>query len=56
MFTFDLAYFHGWGTESTEFEGGMVADTVAIIELPKGHILTTAPGKIRFIDAVEGVE
>ncbi|MCL2856182.1 MAG: hypothetical protein FWE19_00460 [Oscillospiraceae bacterium] len=50
---FEMGYFHGWGQVSTEFENGGVTDTIAIVELPDGSIVTPAPGDIRFLDAVE---
>lgn len=49
---FDLGYFHGWGSQSTEYEMGGVSDTVAIIELMGGKVITTAPNRITFIDKI----
>lgn len=48
-FEFELGYFHQWGVEGTEFEQGGVTDTVAIIELPDGTVITTPPNCIQFI-------
>ena len=53
-FKFDLGYFHQWGVESTEFEQGAVTDTMAIVELPDGTIITTSPNCIQFLERTGG--
>jgi len=46
---FENGLFHMWGSESTEYENGAVADTVAIVELPDGAVRTVYPNKLSFI-------
>ena len=50
---FENGLFHMWGSESTEYENGAVADTVAIVELPDGAVRTVYPNKLSFIRADE---
>ena len=41
--------FHQWGNHSTEYDNGPANDTVAIIELENGEIVTCIPEKVTFI-------
>lgn len=48
--TFELGYFHKWGTGFDTLEQGLVSFTNAIVELPDGRIITTDPENIVFLD------
>ena len=47
---FKLGYFHKWGIDSEEVEGGALNYTMGIVELPNGEIVTVTPENIKFID------
>lgn len=47
---FSLAYFHEWGTDSEEVEGGVLNYTIGIVELKNGKIVTVMPENIKFVD------
>lgn len=47
---FERGLFHMWGNQSTEYENGAVADTVAIVELPDGTVRTVYPNKLAFVN------
>lgn len=51
---FGLGYFHAWGMNYEEFETGPGNYSVAIVELPDGHIVMPMPDDIVFLDRVEG--
>ncbi len=42
--------FHCWGTDFVEFESGPGNYTIAIVELPGGRIVKSAPTDIRFLE------
>ena len=44
-----IGYFHTWGKDFEEFEGGAVEITVAIVELGDGSIITLSPELIQFL-------
>lgn len=47
---FSLGYFHEWGIDSEEVEGGVLNYTIGIVELKNGKIVTVMPENIKFID------
>lgn len=47
---FSLGYFHEWGTDSEEVEGGVLNYTIGIVELKNGKIVTVMPENIKFVD------
>ena len=47
---FCLGYFHEWGIDSEEVEGGALNYTIGIVELKNGKIVTVMPENIKFID------
>ena len=47
---FSLGYFHEWGIDSEEVEGGVLNYTIGIVELKNGKIVTIAPENIKFVD------
>lgn len=47
--SFERGYFHEWGVESAEFETGGVTDSVALVELESGKVVTVAPRNLEFI-------
>ena len=47
---FSLGYFHEWGIDSEEVEGGVLHYTIGIVELKSGKIVTVVPENIKFID------
>lgn len=47
---FGLGYFHEWGIDSEEVEGGALNYTIGIVELKNGKIVTVMPENIKFID------
>ena len=47
---FSLGYFHEWGIDSEEVEGGVLNYTIGIVELKNGKVVTVMPENIKFID------
>ncbi len=47
---FSLGYFHEWGIDSEEVEGGVLNYTIGIVELKNGKIVTVMPKNIKFVD------
>ena len=47
---FSLGYFHEWGIDSEEVEGGVLNYTIGIVELKNGKIVTVIPENIKFVD------
>ena len=47
---FSLGYFHEWGIDSEEVEGGVLNYTIGIVELKNGRIVTVIPENIKFVD------
>ena len=47
---FNLGYFHEWGIDSEEVEGGVLNYTIGIVELKNGKIVTVMPENIKFVD------
>ena len=47
---FSLGYFHEWGIDSEEVEGGVLNYTIGIVELKNGRIVTVMPENIKFVD------
>lgn len=48
-------WFHGWGTDYEEFEGGPGNYSVGIIELENGQVVRALPETITFLDRPEDV-
>lgn len=51
--TFELGYFHSWGSDYDEFENGVGNYSVAIVELPDGSVVTPMVRDIQFLDSNE---
>lgn len=51
--SFDIGYFHGWGTDYDELEVEAGIFTAAIVELPNGHIILVPADRIQFLDPIE---
>lgn len=47
---FELGYFHHFGCNYEELEGGVGNYSVAIVELPNGKVVMPMPDDIQFID------
>lgn len=47
---FKLGYFHKWGVDSEESDGGTLNYTIGIVELADGRVVTVIPENIKFID------
>lgn len=47
--------FHLWGVESTEYDNGAATDTVAIIELDNGRIVTACPTHVVFLNKLDSI-
>jgi hypothetical protein len=45
--------FHQWGSESVEDRDGNMVDTVAIVEILNGVVVTAIPRNIKFIDGLK---
>ena len=50
--TFELGYFHGWGTDYEELGDGAGHYTAAIVELPDGQIILVPADRIQFLDSL----
>ena len=44
-----IGYFHTWGKDFEEFEGGAVEITVAIVEFEDGRVNKFSPELIQFV-------
>lgn len=47
---FNLGYFHKWGVDSEEVEGGVLNYTIGIVELKNGKIVAVMPENVKFVD------